>query len=35
MNIRNYNVALHEFCVMVLTTFVCTFSMLAMCIALM
>lgn len=35
MNIRNYNVALHEFCVMALTTFVSVFFMLAMCIALM
>lgn len=35
MNLRNYNVALHEFCVMVLTTFVGVFSMMAMCIAFM
>lgn len=35
MNIRNYNVALHEFCIMFLTTFVCVFFMMAMCIALM
>lgn len=35
MNIRNYNVAMHEFCVMALTAFVGTVSMLVMCIALM
>lgn len=35
MNIRNYNVALHEFCVMALTTFVSVFFMLTMCIAFM
>lgn len=35
MNIRNYNVAMHEFCVMALTTAVGVFFMLAMCIAFM
>lgn len=35
MNIRNYNVAVHEFCVMALTTTVGVFFMLAMCIAFM
>lgn len=35
MNIRNYNVAMHEFCMMTMTTFATVFFMLAMCIALM
>lgn len=35
MNLRNYNVAMHEFCVMALTTFAAVFSMMAMCIAFM
>ena len=35
MNLRNYNVALHEFCVMALITFTTVFFMMAMCIAFM
>lgn len=35
MNLRNYNVALREFCTMALVTFVTVFAMMAMCIALM
>lgn len=34
MNLRNYNVALHELCVMALTTFTVTFFMLVIGIAL-
>lgn len=35
MNIRNYNVAMCEFCVMTLTSFATVFFMLVMCVALM
>lgn len=35
MNIRKYNVAMHDFCIMALATFAITFFMLAMCVALM
>lgn len=35
MNIRNYNVAMHEFCMMAMTSFATVFFMLVMCIALM
>lgn len=35
MNLRNYNVALHEFCTMTLLTFASVFFMMAMCVAFM
>jgi hypothetical protein len=35
MNIKNYNVALHDFCLMALATFSVIFFMMAMCVALM